>query len=44
MVDQLVRFGMAITVITLIATGLYQFSGHVEVVEPTTTGSIYHFR
>jgi hypothetical protein len=31
MADQLGRFGMAIAVIALIASGLYQFSGSVSV-------------
>ncbi len=31
MADQLGRFGMAIAVIVLIASGLYQFSGSVSV-------------
>ncbi len=35
MADQLGRFGMAIAVIALIASGLYQFSGSVSV----TTGA-----
>jgi len=43
MADQLARFGMAITLITLIATSLYQFSGRVSVVEPGTPGIVYHF-
>ncbi|HZL62853.1 MAG TPA: hypothetical protein VFC32_11205 [Pseudolabrys sp.] len=40
MTDQLGRFGMAIAVIALIATGLYQFSGSVSVVETTRSQSI----
>ena len=42
MADQLARFGMAIAVVTLIVSGLYQFTGRA--VEPEITGSITHFR
>ena len=42
MADQLGRFGMAIAVIALIATGLYQFSGHVSIVETRSQGIVFH--
>jgi type IV secretory pathway VirB2 component (pilin) len=42
MTDQLGRFGMAIAVISLIATGLYQFSGSVSVVETGTRVVVIH--
>jgi type IV secretory pathway VirB2 component (pilin) len=42
MTDQLGRFGMAIAVIALIATGLYQFSGSISVVETGTRVVVIH--
>ena len=42
MADQLGRIGMAVTLIALIATGLYQFSGSVSVVETRTQGIVFH--
>ena len=42
MADQLGRIGMAVTLIALIATGLYQFSG--SVVEPGSVHSVFYFR
>ena len=42
MADQLGRFGMAIAVIARVATGLYQFSGRVSVVETRTTAIVFH--
>ena len=39
--DQLGRFGMAIAVIALIATGLYQFSGSISVVETRAQASSF---
>ena len=44
MVDQLGRIGMAVTLIALIATGLYQFSGSVNGVEPGSVHSVFYFR
>ena len=44
MADQLGRIGMAVTLIALIATGLYQFSGSVSFVEPGTVHSVFYFR
>jgi hypothetical protein len=41
MADRLGRFGMAVTVIALIATGLYQFSGRVSIVEPGAFASSF---
>lgn len=35
---------MAIAVIALIATGLYQFSGIVKVVEPSTASFVFSSR
>jgi hypothetical protein len=43
MADQLGRFGIAIAVVTLIATGLYQFSG-LNVVESSSSGIVLHSR
>jgi hypothetical protein len=43
MADQLGRIGMAVTLITLIATGLYQFSGSVSFVEPGTVHNVLYF-
>lgn len=34
MADQLGRFGMALALIGLIATGLYQFSGRIDFAGP----------
>ena len=42
MADQLGRFGIAIAVIALIATGLYQFSGSVSVVETSNRVIVFH--
>ena len=42
MADQLGRFGMAIAVIALIETGLYQFSGSISVVETRAQGIVFH--
>jgi hypothetical protein len=42
MADQLGRFGMAVTLIALIATCLYQFSGSVSLVEPGTVRSVFY--
>jgi hypothetical protein len=42
MADQLGRFGMAVTLIALIATGLYQFSGSVSLVGPGTVRSVFY--
>jgi hypothetical protein len=42
MADQLGRFGMALAVIALAATCLYQFSGFASYVSPGTPGVVFH--
>jgi hypothetical protein len=43
MVGQLGRFGMAIAVVALCATCLYQFSGFASYVVPGTPGVVFHY-
>jgi hypothetical protein len=42
MADQLGRFGMAIAVIALIASGLYQFGGYASVEQPGARVVVFH--
>jgi hypothetical protein len=41
--DQLGRFGMALAIVALCATCLYQFSGFASYAEPGTPGIIFHY-
>jgi hypothetical protein len=42
-VDQLARFGMALVVVGLCATCLYQFSGFASYAGPGTPGVVFHY-
>ena len=44
MADQLGRFSVAVAVIALFATGLYQFSGFANYKAPGTPGVVFHSR
>jgi hypothetical protein len=44
MADQLGRFSIAMAVIALFATGLYQFSGFASYKAPGTPGIVFHSR
>jgi hypothetical protein len=43
MADQLTRFGMALVVIALAASCLYQFSGFASYSAPGKPGVVFHY-